>query len=63
MCGSVEPHPYPVRSFTYRNEQSSTNEVQRLIVYKIEENVLILNIVDIKKNRRQIVPVLLIRIF
>jgi len=33
MCGSVEPHAYPVRTFTYLNEQFRANEVQRLIVY------------------------------
>jgi hypothetical protein len=33
MCGSDEPHPYPVRSFTYRTEQVRANEVQRVIVY------------------------------
>ena len=33
MCGSAEPHPYPVRSFTYRNEQIRTADVQRVIVY------------------------------
>ena len=27
MCGSDEPNPYPVRSFTY------LNEVQRVMVY------------------------------
>jgi len=33
MCGSNEPHQYPVRSFTYCNEQVRAVEVQRLIVY------------------------------
>jgi len=33
MCGSDEPHPYPVRSFTYPNEQARENEVQRVNVY------------------------------
>ena len=33
MCGSDEPHPYPVRSFTYRNEQVRADEVQRVIMY------------------------------
>jgi hypothetical protein len=28
ICGSDEPHPYPVRSFTYLNEQVRPNEVQ-----------------------------------
>jgi hypothetical protein len=28
MCGSDEPHQYPVRSFTYRNEQVSEDEVK-----------------------------------
>jgi hypothetical protein len=27
--------PYPVRSFTYRNEQVRAQEVQRVIVYSI----------------------------
>ena len=29
MCGSDEPHPYPVSSFTYRAEQVRANEVQK----------------------------------
>jgi hypothetical protein len=33
MCGSDEPHLYPVRSFTYCNEQAWAIEVQRGIVY------------------------------
>ena len=33
MCGSDEPHPYPLRSFTYRTEQVKANEVQMVIVY------------------------------
>jgi hypothetical protein len=33
MCGSGEPHPYPVISFTYCNEQVRADEVQRVIVY------------------------------
>jgi len=33
MCGSDEPHPYPVRSFTSRNEQVRADEVQRVIMY------------------------------
>jgi hypothetical protein len=33
MCGSNEPHLYPVRSFTYRNEQVRADEVQMEIVY------------------------------
>jgi hypothetical protein len=28
MCGSDEPHTYPVRSITYRNEQVRADEVQ-----------------------------------
>jgi len=34
ICGSEKPHPYPVRSFTYRNGQVRADEVQRVIVYK-----------------------------
>jgi len=33
MCGSDEPHPYPVRSFAYRNEQVRADEVQMKIVH------------------------------
>jgi hypothetical protein len=33
MCGSDEPHSYPVRSFTYRNEQVRAEKVQRVIMY------------------------------
>jgi len=33
MCGSEETHPYPVRSFTYSNEQARADEVQRVMVY------------------------------
>ena len=33
MWGSDEHHPYPLRSFTYPNEQVRANEVQRVIVY------------------------------
>ena len=42
----------------------TSNPGQRVIMYKIYENLLVLNIVDIKKkkNRKQIVPVLIIRI-
>jgi len=29
MCGSDEPHLYPVRSFTYRTEKVRANEVQK----------------------------------
>jgi hypothetical protein len=36
VCGSDEPHPYPVRSFTYCNQQVRANEVQRVIVYVME---------------------------
>ena len=32
MCGSDETHPYPVRNFTYRNEQVRSDEVQKVIV-------------------------------
>jgi len=35
MCGSDERHPYPVRSFTYRNVQVRADEVQRMIVYSV----------------------------
>jgi hypothetical protein len=27
--------PYPIRSFTYRNEQARADDVQRVIVYKL----------------------------
>jgi len=33
MCGSDEPHPYPVRSFTHPNEQVRANEIQKVIAY------------------------------
>ena len=32
---SDEPHPYPVRSFTYPTERVRTTEVQRVIVYRV----------------------------
>jgi len=35
MCGSDEPHPYVVTSFTYRNEQVRADEEQRVIVYDL----------------------------
>jgi len=36
VCGADEPNPYPIRSFNYRNEQTRANEVQRLIVHKMD---------------------------
>jgi len=39
VCGSDEPHPYPVRSFTYRTEQVRANEVQTEIVYKLNRSI------------------------
>jgi len=33
ICGSDEPHLYPVISFAYHNEQVRVDEVQRVIVY------------------------------
>jgi hypothetical protein len=33
MCGSDEPHSYPVRRFTYCNQQVRANEVQRVMMY------------------------------
>jgi hypothetical protein len=33
ICGSDEPHPYSVRSFTYRTEQARADEVQRVMAY------------------------------
>ena len=38
MCGSDEPHSYPVRSSTYCNEQVRANEVQRLIVCNLKHD-------------------------
>jgi len=35
ICGSDEPHPNPVRSFTCRKEQVRADEVQRVIVYNL----------------------------
>jgi len=35
MCGSDEPHPYPVRGFVYRTEHIRANEIQRVIVYAV----------------------------
>jgi hypothetical protein len=37
MCGSSEPHPYPVRIFTCHMEQARADEVQRVIVYIIAQ--------------------------
>jgi len=34
ICGSDEPHPYPTRSFTYRNEKVRTDKLKRVIEYK-----------------------------
>jgi hypothetical protein len=34
LCGSDETYPFPVRSFTYHNEQARANEVQRVSVYQ-----------------------------
>jgi hypothetical protein len=45
MCGSEETYPYPVRSFTYRNEQARADEVQRVTVYimlNLDVNMLVL---------------------
>jgi hypothetical protein len=36
---SPPPNPYPLRSFTYPNEQVRADEVQRVIVYKLKQNV------------------------
>ena len=33
MCGSDEPQPYPIRTFTYCTQQVSADKVQRVIVY------------------------------
>jgi hypothetical protein len=33
MCESDKPHPYPMGSSTYRNEQVRADEVQRVIMY------------------------------
>jgi len=35
MCGSDEPRPYPVRTFTYHTEQVWANEVQIEMAYKL----------------------------
>ena len=35
MCGSDEPHSYPVRSFSYRKKQVRANEVQRVSEYSM----------------------------
>ena len=45
VCGSDEPHSYPVRSFTYRIEQVRADEVQRVIVYSIHEYVSTLSVI------------------
>jgi len=37
MRGSDEPHPHPVKSCTYRTEQVTADEVQRVIVYSVSE--------------------------
>jgi len=37
MYGSHEPHPYPVRRSTHRNEQVRANEVQRVDVYSVSQ--------------------------
>jgi len=37
VWGSDEPHPYLVRSFTYRTEQVRTDKVKRVIVYSRKE--------------------------
>ena len=33
MCGSNEPHLYPLRNFTYHTEQARIDEVQRVVMY------------------------------
>ena len=40
MCGSDEPHPYPIRSFTYHVEQARAEEVQKVIVYIVYTDVV-----------------------
>jgi len=48
MCGSDEPHLYPVRSFTYRNEQVRADEVQMEIVYtSLNHFELILHLINL----------------
>jgi len=38
ICGSDEPHPYLVRSFTYRTEQARADKVQRVIMYNVKSD-------------------------
>jgi hypothetical protein len=45
MCGSDEPHPYRVRVSTYRIEQVSADEVQKVMVYSLREYVSTLAVV------------------
>jgi len=48
MSGSDETHPYPVRSFAYRNEQVRADEVQIKIVYNsLARFELILHLINI----------------
>jgi hypothetical protein len=35
VCGTDEPHPYPVRRFTYSTQQVRADEIQRVIVYSV----------------------------
>jgi len=51
VCGSDEPHPYPLKSFTYCNEQVRANEVQRVIVYVMKTHDYQGSILIIKQNR------------
>ena len=39
VCGSDEPHPYPIRSFTYRTEHIKADEVQTVTMYNINQQV------------------------
>jgi hypothetical protein len=39
MCVSDETHPYPVRRFTYCNEQVRADEAQMEIVYKLNLSI------------------------
>ena len=51
MCGSDEPHPYPLRRFNYCNEQVRANEVQRVIVHVMKTHDYQGSILMIKPTR------------
>jgi len=48
VCGSDEPHPYPVGSFFYRNAQVKADEVQlKILYYSLNRFEFILHLINL----------------